>query len=1203
MSTAHAEFLKTQERIHVEFLAHRQRLLEWLGEAGSHLQPAEDAPADEEAFPAWSPLSPTPSTSTPPAPASAPVLETKPEHRPVPAAAVAPPAKVERQSRAITWEDPLLDSHVAPFAAAFGALARLVTDPKGAPFGVLDCQIEGLGHLAGVDETLVTDLGEIPGGAFTLAATATRAGRDDRAVLAIRGTRSHHAASSQPHPRGPEAGATPAAHVPRTWTTKRKLNDRELGALYGGTDIFGTFGVGFERAGAHTRTPPLPGGILLRLSEMSGLDPEGGPWGMGTLSAKAVPGVGDPPLADNAGLHLGRLFQGAQQVLALFVMAAGGSIAHDGWRFEAVAGQPAHVRFFAIPAPGAALDFELCVESLEGEPFSRIVGDVKAWSDGQLVMTAERVSLQVVADFPLTSDRALYADGQADAKSGRFAASIDGFRLDYASMVAGAVGHPTEAFDQAGAFFETGDRQMPRLPGPPYHFVTRVTHVAGQRLSMKPGAEATMEYDVPVDAWYFDENGNRSMPWCVLLEAALQPCGWLSVYVGCPLTTSENVFFRNLDGAGKMTGEVFGGTTVRTHTKVTSVSSVSGVILVSYKIVCHVGDREVCNLTAAFGYFPNAALDAQVGLPTKPEQRTRLVVDAPVQFDLTERPEKYCEGPLRLPGPMLLMIDKVTGYWREEGPIGKGRLRVEKTVKPREWYFRSHFYSDPVQPGSLGVEQMLQSLQFYVLEENLHAGLERPYFEPLALNHHISWKFRGQVRPENKHIVSELDITSVEVTPEGVTVLANGSLWVDGVRCYEAKSIGIRVRPGRDVLALPPRVVDTTLDPEVDAWVTDHRPSYTVPVMPMMSMVDRLASAALDHVRRSYPRVDGAPEWVVTAGNDLKALGWLICDRKKRLRTEVRTVLSRAVHRTVEVDVFATLFDVADDGTAKRVASGRIRVARGYGKPPEAWPHLEDGAPTANPYTSGSIFWGPKLQVMRRLAFSGRGLSADLDAAGADAPVGVIHHILLDGALHGIPHDELELWSDKISPGHMGVPVRLTAQFFGPTPTKGIVRAEVRFAGFDGANAFPTYLIQMIGPDGRVWAVLRHVEMLIPFGHRSLTKADRIPFLVQRRYAAKTGLSEFHDDRTILRATEVKRMDGLPGSVAHVYGLDRDATIDHRVIAIKDHVGQRAKVHPGHVQVAPSLAEAWSDEDPAKRYRVTVEQDGADVTVRDASSR
>ena len=237
--------------------------------------------------------------------------------------------------------------------------------------------------------------------------------------------------------------------------------------------------------------------------------------------------------------------------------------------------------------------------------------------------------------------------------------------------------------------------------------------------------------------------------------------------------------------------------------------------------------------------------------------------------------------------------------------------------------------------------------------------------------------------------------------------------------------------------------------------------------------------------------------------------------------------------------------------------------------------------------------------MLRRLSLSGRGASADLDAAGAQAPIGAIHHILLDGALHGIPHDELERWSDKIKPGHMGVPVRLTAQFFGPPPTQGLVRAEVRFAGFDGANAFPTYLIQMIDPQGQVWAALRHVQMLIPFGHRALTKADRIPFLVQRRYQKGTGLSEFHADRTTLRAADVKRMDGLPGSVAHVYGLPRDEVIDARVIAIKDHVGQRAQVHPSAVQVDLERSEAWSDADPSKRYKVSVEQEGSDVTVRD----
>ncbi|HTB77912.1 MAG TPA: hypothetical protein VK762_31925 [Polyangiaceae bacterium] len=1182
VAAAHAEFLRTQERVHLEFIAHRKRLLEWLGESGVGLA------ADEELLP--------------PARAEhavAPVLEAKA----APPVATAPPTR-DTRDRTVTWDDELLDSHVLPIGALLSALDGVVSGGRASAadvsWHVLSCELRSLGGLPGPGDTVVTTVdrspqrGEKDDATFQLEA---RVRDGDRPLVELHGTVRRSGPGAPPVSRGPATGAPASAHSPRTWTTKRRFSERDLSSLHAG-EALPCFGAGFERIAPHTRTPPLPGSPLVRLTTVSAFDPTGGPWSLGSLRAQATPGVGDTAPKDSPGLRLGRVYQGAQQALAFFVMAAGGSIARDGWRFENVEGHASELQFFASPPLDAPLEFELAVERLDAGPWSTVVGDVRAWSGDRLVFSGERLALRLVPDFPLTSNRALQADGIADQVSGRHAASIDGFRLDYASMMAGALGRPTEAFNQAGAFFETGERQMPRLPGPPYHFVTRVTHVAGERLSMRPGAEATMEYDVPVDAWYFDENGNRSMPWCVLLEAALQPCGWLSVYVGCPIVASENVFFRNLDGAGKMTGEVFPGCTVRTHTKVTSVSSVGGVILVSYKIECSVGDREVCNLTAAFGYFPNAALDAQVGLKTTPEQRTRLVHESAVQFDLSERPEKYCAGPLRLPGPMLLMIDRVTGYWRSEGAAGKGRLRVEKTVNPKDWYFRSHFYSDPVQPGTLGIEQMLQTIQFYVLEENLHDGIEQPYFEPLVLDSHISWRFRGQVRPENKHIISEIEIVSVESKDGEVTVLANGSLWVDGARCYEAKAIGVRVKGRRDVLALPARVVESVIDPAVDSWVSDHRPSYTVPVMPMMSMVDRLAAAALEHVRAAYPAQVGTPEWGVTGGTELRALGWLICDRPKQLRTEVRVVHTRAVHHTEEAEVLALLYDLTG-GTPKRVASGRIRLARGWGKPPAAWSPLEDGVLTPSPYQSGSIFWGPKLQVLRRLLLSGRGASAELDAAGASAPIGAIHHILLDGALHGIPHDELERWSDKISPGHMGVPVRLTAEFFGPPPTSGMVRAEVRFAGFDGAKAFPTYLIQMIDPEGRVWATLRHVEMLIPFGHRALTKADRIPFLVERRYQQGTGLSEFHPDRTTLRAADVKRMDGLPGSVAHVYGLPRDSVIDARVIAIKDHVGQRARVHPGTVQVDLALSQAWTDADPTKRYKVAVEQDGADVTIRD----
>ena len=37
---------------------------------------------------------------------------------------------------------------------------------------------------------------------------------------------------------------------------------------------------------------------------------------------------------------------------------------------------------------------------------------------------------------------------------------------------------------------------------------------------MKPGTVVEVDYDIPEDVWFFDENGHRTMPF-VLTEAAL----------------------------------------------------------------------------------------------------------------------------------------------------------------------------------------------------------------------------------------------------------------------------------------------------------------------------------------------------------------------------------------------------------------------------------------------------------------------------------------------------------------------------------------------------------------------------------------------------------------------------------------------------------------------------------------------------------
>ena len=186
-------------------------------------------------------------------------------------------------------------------------------------------------------------------------------------------------------------------------------------------------------------------------------------------------------------------------------------------------------------------------------PVPTLFADLLCTVDGLKAFHARRVALELVPDWPLEAMPALLAEAAADTRP---AAEVDGFRFDQASLLACAWGKPSKAFGPIYTRFD-GPARVARLPGPPYLFMSRVTEVDGPIGVMKPGASVTVEYDVPADAWYFGENGCRTMPFAVLLEAALQPCGWLSSYVGSALSVDEELGFRNLDGTGTLLGEVF----------------------------------------------------------------------------------------------------------------------------------------------------------------------------------------------------------------------------------------------------------------------------------------------------------------------------------------------------------------------------------------------------------------------------------------------------------------------------------------------------------------------------------------------------------------------------------------------------------------------------------------------------------------------
>ncbi|MEC7985235.1 MAG: beta-hydroxydecanoyl-ACP dehydratase, partial [Myxococcota bacterium] len=220
-----------------------------------------------------------------------------------------------------------------------------------------------------------------------------------------------------------------------------------------------------------------------------------------------------------------------------------------------------------------------------------------------------------------------------------------------------------------------------------------------------------------------------------------------------------------------------------------NISRSGGMIIESFAVECWIDSVLYYTLQTVFGFFPKVALENQVGLPTSPTQRRELE-DGTYFLDLRSRPERYFSGSAKLPEPMLCMLDRITAMDLDrENPF----LRGEKTVDPSEWFFKAHFFQDPVQPGSLGIEAMIQLLQFYMLHVGMHTDMKEPRFQPLATEKEMVWKYRGQVLPENRLISTTMEITETGTDLIGIYAVANASLWVDGKRIYEAIGIGMRL--------------------------------------------------------------------------------------------------------------------------------------------------------------------------------------------------------------------------------------------------------------------------------------------------------------------------------------------------------------------------------------------------------------------------
>ena len=346
-------------------------------------------------------------------------------------------------------------------------------------------------------------------------------------------------------------------------------------------------------------------------------------------------------------------------------------------------------------------------------------------------------------------------------------------------------------------------RIPPRTPCGDLQVVTQVVDVKGKRLDFKNPASCIAQYYVPSDAWYFSKNSHQNwMPYSLIMEIALQPNGFISGYMGTTLAYPEkDLFFRNLDGSGELLKEIdLRGKTIVNRSVLLSTSMAGGAIIQSFTFDLLVDGETFYKGNAVFGYFSAESLTNQLGIdngkitqawfddnPTPAAQIER--------FALSDKQLPFFHAPAakphyRLADGQLNFVDTVS-IVEGGGKAGLAYIYGERTIDASDWFFRYHFHQDPVMPGSLGVEAIIELLQTYALKNDLGAEFSNPRFiAPLTK---VIWKYRGQITPLNKKMSLDVHITDIIHKKGEVRLVGDANLSKDGLRIYEVKDIVLSI--------------------------------------------------------------------------------------------------------------------------------------------------------------------------------------------------------------------------------------------------------------------------------------------------------------------------------------------------------------------------------------------------------------------------
>jgi 3-hydroxymyristoyl/3-hydroxydecanoyl-(acyl carrier protein) dehydratase len=327
-------------------------------------------------------------------------------------------------------------------------------------------------------------------------------------------------------------------------------------------------------------------------------------------------------------------------------------------------------------------------------------------------------------------------------------------------------------------------RRSPRSPNGDLLLMSRVVSIRGRKGVLDQISSITVEYDVPENAWYFNGESHGRLPYSICLEVALQPCGFLSAYLGTPLRfPNVDYYFRNLDGESKINHLM--DTRAKT---IFARANLLKTIFYGSTIIQHFSFELECDGivffegNSSFGYFPSENMTGQAGLDGRKIVHPWMEQTGKKNRDITIDEIGLSQY---LPKGKLRLIDGVI-IINQSGNNGEGYVYAYRKNSPKDWFYTNHFFEDPVMPGSLGIEAMFQALKVYATKQFPGTASTE-----IVTGQIIKWSYRGQVLPHHQRMQLEVHLNKVEEMGKTKVYTGDASLWADDSRIYTVRNLKI----------------------------------------------------------------------------------------------------------------------------------------------------------------------------------------------------------------------------------------------------------------------------------------------------------------------------------------------------------------------------------------------------------------------------